>query len=348
MVRTLRLVCLLVLLCALPLSALAVPNPQSGKEIDRATWTPSIEVIKINNYMLAFYDGRDIAGDPPFGKSYDNWIYWGAMNLGLATYVIHQGDTALVYDTMTVPEQAAWIRDYLEKMGIKKFIVVLSHSHNDHIAGNEVFKKAGADIIACKKTREYLIRDKDSIEGGYYRNVPDAPAINPVILPNIIFDDNLTVYVGNIQVDILRYNIHSEDGSLLYLPADKILLSGDMLEDTVTYISNPGDIADHIAEMKRLYQLDFNVIYPNHGSPDKIKNGGFNKTLIDATINYISKLVKHSHDKDFIEKNSDLKTFIKEDLDKGTVIYFPAYQETHESNLKKVQKYYKDKKLPKL
>ncbi len=348
MVRSLRIFCLVFLLCALPFAAQAVPNPQSGQEIDRATWVPTIEVIKINNYMLAFYDGRDIAGDPPFGKTYENWIYWGAMNLGLCTYVIHQGDTALIYDTMTVPEQAVWIRDYLEKMGIKKFLVVLSHSHNDHIAGNEVFKNAGADIIASKKTREKMIEVKDSVEGGNYRNVPDAPAIKPVILPNILFDENLEVYVGDIQVEILRYNIHSQDGNLIYLPKDKILLSGDTLEDPITYISNPGDIADHVAEMKRLYKLDFIKIYPNHGSPEKIKNGGFNKTLIDSTINYISKLVKHSKDKDFIEKNFDLKAFIPEDFERGWIFYFPAYQETHESNLKKVQEYYKDKKLPKL
>lgn len=88
----------------------------------------------------------------------------------------------------------------LKKWGLKKFLVVLSHSHNDHIAGNEVFKNAGADIIASKKTRENMLAVKDSVEGGYYRNVPDAPAINPVILPNILFDDNLEVYVGDIQV----------------------------------------------------------------------------------------------------------------------------------------------------
>ena len=70
--------------------------------------------------------------------------------------------------------------------------------------------------------------------------------------------------------------------------------------------------------------------------------------MIDSTINYISKLVKHSKDKDFIEKNFDLKAFIPEDFERGWIFYFPAYQETHESNLKKVQEYYKDKKLPKL
>ncbi len=199
-------------------AANAVPNPQSGKEIDRATWVPSIDVVKINDHILAFYDGRDIAGDPPFAENYENWVYWGAMNLGMCSYAIYQGDTALVYDTMAVPEQAQWVRNYLAEMGIKRFIVALSHTHKDHIGGNEVYKDS--DIIASNLTYEAMARDKDALEAGA---LGGPPAINPVILPNIVFEDRLDIYVGDIKVELHRYNIHTPDGNLIYLPADKIL-----------------------------------------------------------------------------------------------------------------------------
>lgn len=338
--RSFIILCVLAL--AAPALAFAVPNPQSGKEIDRATWVPTIEVVEINDHLLAFYDGRDIADDPPFADTYVNWVYWGAMELGLCTYVIYQGDHALIYDTMAVPEQAVWVRKYLEGRGIKHFTVVLSHWHKDHIAGNEIYKDC--DIIANRDTYEILVKNKAAIEAG---ELPSPPAINPLILPNVIFDKRLDIFVGDILVEFHHFNIHSPDGNVAYLPADKILLSGDTLEDTVTYVTDPGDFATHVPELKRMLEMDIERIYPNHGSLDAIKAKGYSKTFINATIDYIIRLATRSKDKDFLEKNADLQTFIKDELDKRWVYYFAPYDDVHASNLKKVQEYYKDKPLPK-
>ena len=342
MIRSSRIFALIVLwLCVLACSAEAVPNPQSGKEIDRAAWTPSIEVIKINDHLLAFYDGRDIAEDPPFAPTYDNWVYWGAMSLGMCSYAVYQGETAIVYDTMAVPEQARWIRNYLADLGVKRFIVVLSHWHTDHIGGLEVY--ADSDIIACDLSRKLMLENKDALEQGTFWG---PPAINPVFMPDITFADRLNIYVGDIAVELHHYDIHSPDGNLIYLPADKILLSGDTLEDTVTFISDPGDIPTHLKELKRLRSLGFERIYPNHGDPDVIKNSGYNTGFIDSTVSYITRLVQHAHDKNFMDSN--LKDFIKDDLAKGWVHYFPAYDDVHKHNLEEVQKYYQGKPLPKL
>ena len=202
-------------------------------------------------------------------------------------------------------------------------------------------------IPTSQKTLDILTEAKDSIEGGYYRNVPDAPAIKPLIMPNILFEDKLVLYVGDIRVDALRYNIHSPDTTVLYLPKDKLLLSGDAIEDPVPYINNPGDSAEHVVGLKKLMKdLDFKTIYPNHGAPEKIKNGGFSRELPNVTIRYLAKLVKHCQDKDFLTKYSNLKEFIKDDLAKGEIVYFEPYEPLHLYNMKKVQEFFKDKKLP--
>ena len=82
-------------------------------------------VFKINDHLIAFYDGRD-----PNAKRYRtewNWVDDGAMKLGVATYAIYKGDQAIVFDTFTSVEQARWVRAHLEKQGIRRFTVVLSH-----------------------------------------------------------------------------------------------------------------------------------------------------------------------------------------------------------------------------
>ena len=109
---------------------------------------------------------------------------------------------------MAVPEQALWIRNYLEKRGISKFIVVLSNWHKDHIAGNEIYKDS--DIIAQSATFETMLKNKAAIEAG---ELPAPPAINPLIMPNITFESRLDIYVGDIKVELHHFNIHSPDGN---------------------------------------------------------------------------------------------------------------------------------------
>ena len=41
-----------------------------------------------------------------------------------ATYAIHSGNQALVFDTFTSTAQAQWVHRYLERRGIERFTVV--------------------------------------------------------------------------------------------------------------------------------------------------------------------------------------------------------------------------------
>ena len=63
---------------------------------------PNRHVFQINNHLTAFYDGRNderISPDP-------NWVDDAANKLGVATYAIHQGHKAIVFDTFPTVEQA--------------------------------------------------------------------------------------------------------------------------------------------------------------------------------------------------------------------------------------------------
>jgi hypothetical protein len=40
---------------------------------------------------------------------------------------------------------------------------------------------------------------------------------------------------------------------------------------------------------------DVAKILPNHGDPDIIKKGGYDKTLIDASVGYVTKMLTRSN-----------------------------------------------------
>ena len=168
---------------------------------------PPIKVHHQNDYLISFFAGRQP------GKRYaeeQNWVDDSAIKLGTAMYAIHSGVEAIVYDTFTSVAHAEFVRVYLEKMGIRKFTVVLSHWHLDHIAGNAVFDDCA--IIATSLTRDALVRHKSDIEAG---KVWGPPAIAPLVFPNIMFDDHMELRVGEIVLDLRRRNIHSIDGCVV-------------------------------------------------------------------------------------------------------------------------------------
>jgi cyclase len=297
----------------------------------------NIRVVEINDHILGFYDGRPPEHSSPAGKQ--NWADFGAMNVGVATYVIHRGDRALVYDTYPGVPQAQWVRKYLVKIGIRHFTVVNSHWHLDHVGGNAVY--ADVDRISTDKTFRQLTGRKAAIETGAEWG---PPAINPLVLPNITISADTIFFVKDIKVELRPINIHSEDGLVLYLPSDRILLAGDTLEDTLTFIAEPEQIPAQIRNLRQMKRWNIDRIFPNHGNPAVIANGGYRTTLIDATLDYLQRMVAHAHDPNYLEGSMD--AYVHDSVVQGWVTPWWAYREAHQANLAKVVAAYKDRPLP--
>jgi glyoxylase-like metal-dependent hydrolase (beta-lactamase superfamily II) len=255
--------------------------------------------------------------------------------------VVHRGDQALVYDSFPYVEEARFVRDYLAKAGIKRFTLVNSHWHLDHVGGNAVY--ADSDRIATTKTIAILEAKKTAIETAAEWG---PPAIKPLVLPNIGIGSETTVYVGDVEVELRPIEIHSEDGLVIYLPKDRFLLAGDTLEDTATFIAEPDHVITHYQNLKRMRAWDIDRIFPNHGNPDVIAHGGYRKTLIDATTDYLRKLVAHAHDADYLK--GTLEDYVGDSVQKGWVSIWWAYRDAQARNLKEMEAAWKDKGLPDL
>jgi len=273
--------------------------------------------------IIAFYDGR-IAGIRAHSPKL-NWLDDGAFTLGTASFVIVDGDEALVYDThMSIPH-ARIIRSELKRRGIRHIRVILSHWHTDHVAGNEVF--ADCEIIANPLTAEALVENRDSLEGG-------DPPIKPLVMPTTILPGETQLQVGRTVVDVRFLDIHSHDGTVLLLPQSGILLAGDTLEDTVTYVVQPERLALHLKDLKRMASWDFAHILPNHGSLTQIAAGGYDRSFIEATRLYVEKLARLPAEPELAKL--DLKAFAADALSTGGVVYFAAYEPVHERNVQAV------------
>lgn len=287
----------------------------------RATGEP--RVLEPAPGVLAFYEGR-IAGvqfDPE-----PNWVDEGAIGLGIAGYAILAGEETLVYDTGVSVEYASFVRAELGRRGATSFTVLLSHWHLDHVAGTAAF--ADSEVLAGARTAEHLRAKREAIEAG---TLEGPPAISPLILPTRILGDGETLRVGEVVIETLAVNIHSDDATVLWLPDQRLLLAGDTMEDTVTYVDEPGSFDVHLRDLERLAALRPERILPAHGDPDQIAVGGYPAGFNDATQAYIRLLQRMPSEPALREV--PLRELIADPLATGDLIYFEPYEEVHRQNV---------------
>jgi glyoxylase-like metal-dependent hydrolase (beta-lactamase superfamily II) len=271
-------------------------------------------------HILAFYDGR-IPGVRAWSEA-PNWLDDGAFTLGLASYAIIDGGEALVYDTHMSLAHAALIRRAVEAAGAHSIRVVLSHWHTDHVAGNAIF--ADCPIIANAETARLLEEHREEL-------ARRDPPIEPLVMPTQLFEGSLALSVGQIQVRLLQFEIHSADATVILLPDRRLLLAGDTLEDSVTYVGEPERLAAHLIELDRLATLPIVHILPSHGAPDIIEGGGYGKELILATKLYTERLLSCRDDAALAAL--DLPTFAADLFAEGWLRYEPAYERVHRQNV---------------
>ena len=283
----------------------------------------TMRVLRPAENVYAFYDGR-IAGTRLFSPE-PNWVDDGAYALGIASYAIVDGNEALVYDTHISLQHAQIIRHTLRDRGVTSIRVVLSHYHDDHVAGNEVF--ADCEIVANELTARLLTENRAKYEAA-------TPPIRPLVMPTRTFAGRLDLKIGSIPVELHHFDIHSIDETLLWLPERRLLLAGDALEDTVTYVDEPDRLANHLLDLDRLSGWPIDRILPNHGDPDIIAQGGYARSLIDATKTYVQRLLLCKSDPSLAAK--DLRSFIAEELATGALSYFAPYETVHRDNVRAV------------
>lgn len=287
-----------------------------------------LRILEPHPGILAFYDGR-VEGhrfsDGP------NWVDEGALSLGIASYAIVSGEYALVYDTHVSVPHARFIRDTLTARGVTNVTVVLSHWHLDHVAGTEVF--ADSPVIANHKTFTHLRDNQSAIEAGTHHGLP---TITPLVLPDRMFSGSMTLNIGRIAVELIEANIHSDDATVIWIPERGILLAGDTMEDTVTYVGEPAQFDTHLADLDRLAALDPAFILPNHGDPDIIASGGYDAGLIKAQQQYIRILKRCRSDEAL--RAQPLEQLIAGPLSRGWVNMYEPYRAIHTQNLERVLK----------
>jgi cyclase len=284
----------------------------------------TLRIIEAQPGIFAYYDGR--TGER-FHSEQPNWLDEGAFTLGVATYSIVSGTEALLYDAAITPDHAKAMLDHVKSLGVTKTTVVYSHFHNDHIAG--ATSLAGSTFVGQKQTDAALRRQREALAA-------DDPPIT-VVLPTKLYTSNMTIQIGTRAVELHNFNIHTPDGTVALIRGEGILLAGDTLEDTATFIADASSLSTHQRELQRMAQLPVTKILPAHGSLDRITAGGYDPTFIDATVRYIQAVNEPVAVP--AAWSQKLSQVVAKDVEQGILEYFEQYEVVHSSNVGSIQSF---------
>lgn len=155
------------------------------------------------------------------------------------TGIIIGDDAVLVADTQATPAMAADVIRHIRTVTDKPIkYVVLTHYHAVRVLGASAYQPQ--QIIASQDTYDLIVErgeaDKASEIGRFprlFRNVETVPA--GLTWPTLTFNGRMTLWLGQLEVQLLQLGRgHTKGDTVVWLPQEKVLLSGDLVEFDAT------------------------------------------------------------------------------------------------------------------
>ena len=198
------------------------------------------------------------------------------------TGIIIGDDAVMVIDTQATPIMAQDVIRRIREVTDKPIkYVLLSHYHAVRVLGASAY---GAEhIIASEDTRDLIVErgqfDKDSEIGRFprlFQNVESVPG--GLTWPTMTFTGKMTLWLGKLEVQILQLGRgHTKGDTVVWLPQEKILFSGDLVEFDATPYAGDAYFKDWPQTLDAIAALQPEKLVPGRGAalqtPEQVQAG---------------------------------------------------------------------------
>ena len=186
---------------------------------------------------------------------------FGGCNPGFVT----TADGIVMIDTPMMPSDAIKWRDLIQEIGEVRY-VINTEPHADHYTGNAFFP---GTVIAHHGTREALstVSEADIIERVKAMDPEGLPLMDGYRLkrPTITFTEKLSIYLGNHTFELIHLPGHTPSETAVYIPEERVVFTGDNVFYKIQTWFHEADPEAWLESLKRLEELDVDVIVPGHG-----------------------------------------------------------------------------------
>lgn len=198
------------------------------------------------------------------------------------TGIVIGDDAVMVIDTQATPVMAQDVIRRIREVTDKPIkYVMLSHYHAVRVLGASAYQPE--HIIASQDTYDLIVergeQDKASEIQRFPRlfqaveSVPDG-----MTWPTITFTGKMTLWLGKLEVQLLQLGRgHTKGDTVVWLPKEKVLFSGDLVEFDATPYAGDAYFKDWPQTLDRLAALNASALVPGRGAalttPEQVAQG---------------------------------------------------------------------------
>jgi glyoxylase-like metal-dependent hydrolase (beta-lactamase superfamily II) len=228
------------------------------------------------------------------------------------TGIVIGDESVLVIDTQATPVMAGDVIRRIRTVTDKPIdYVVLSHYHAVRVLGASAY--GAKHVIASRDTYELIAERgqadmKSEIERfpRLFRAVESVPGLT---WPNLVFERALTLWLGSLEVQILQLGRgHTKGDTVVWLPSERILFSGDLVEFEATPYAGDCYFEDWPATLDAVAALKPVKLVPGRGAAlqteEAVARG------LAGTRNFISEL--YATVKQGVAAGQELKSIYQE------------------------------------
>lgn len=197
------------------------------------------------------------------------------------TGIIIGDDAVMVLDTQATPVMAQDVIRRIREVTDKPIrYVLLSHYHAVRVLGATAYHPD--HVIASADTRDLIVERgeadmKSEIERfpRLFRAVESVPGLT---WPTITFKGEMTLWLGRLEVRLMQLGRgHTKGDTVAWLPQQKILFSGDLVEFDATPYCGDAYFTDWPATLDAVAALKPEKLVPGRGkaltTPDQVQAG---------------------------------------------------------------------------
>lgn len=211
------------------------------------------------------------------------YVFTSDLYAQVTASVILTTQGAVLIDTLLYPEETLQIRQFVQdRLNTAVRYVINTHHHADHSLGTCLFE--GAEVIAHRRCYELLnTRGRESL-ARMQQNAADMAYLE-VVLPHVVFDERLTLNVGNKTLQLWHTPGHSADCIVCYVEDEQVLFGADTVMSIPHFVD--GSYEALIESLESLRGRSYENIIQGHG---EVVLRGEVEHKLKEDINYLKKL----------------------------------------------------------
>jgi glyoxylase-like metal-dependent hydrolase (beta-lactamase superfamily II) len=202
------------------------------------------------------------------------------------SWIIETKNGVVIIDTQRTLSEAKNLKDEVTKINKPVLGVIITHPHPDHIGGTEILLNGTVNVPIYATQAVLDIMENDT--GGLIalaKRFHGNDYADQVVLPNRIVNSG-----ENVTIDEIVYSFkdigpgEAGDMTLIYLPLQKLLITGDVVNNEMTPFLAEGHSLDWVKQLEYIIQNYSGAafLFPGHGQ------SGPAKILLGKQLDYLN------------------------------------------------------------